>query len=322
MAAPSFEDFQRRIQELYQRQQYDQAYDLAERNAGAYPEQKPVVNYWRVCMAVRTGRQAEALRTLDETLASGFWYGETLLRKSPSLQPLQNNARFEKLVERNHEQQLKDQEQLFPLITLRSKGGCQDDEHPCPLLVALHGNGSSAQGSVDFWKPAASAGWLVGIPQSSQAMWKDAYVWNDLEIARAEIEQHLIFLSDSTPWTPRRSVLAGHSMGAEVAIWLALTGTLEVQGVVAIAPGGPFMDHPDDWSDLAQAYSGEKLSVTLIYGTADTSIPQANIPVLADILQNAGIRCELEILPGVGHEYEPAYIAPFLRGLNIISKME
>ncbi len=122
MAAPSFEDFQRRIQELYQRQQYDQAYDLAERNAGAYPEQKPVVNYWRVCMAVRTGRQAEALRTLDETLANGFWYGETLLRKSPSLQPLQNNAQFEKLVERNHEQQIKDQEQLFPLITLRSKG--------------------------------------------------------------------------------------------------------------------------------------------------------------------------------------------------------
>ena len=42
----------------------------------------------------------------------------------------------------------------------------------------------------------------------------------------------------------------------------------------------------------------------------------------AEILQNAGIRCELEILPGVGHEYEPAYIAPFLRGLNILSNME
>ena len=251
-------------------------------------------------------------------LDSGFWYGETLLRKSPSLQPLQNNARFEKLVERNQEQQLKDQEQLFPLITLRSKGGCQDDEHPCPLLVALHGNGSSAQTSVDFWKPAASAGWLVGIPQSSQAMWKDAYVWNDLDIARAEIEQHFNLLKRQYAVDPRRSVLAGHSMGAEVAIWLALTGALEVQGVVAIAPGGPFMDNPDDWSDLAQAYSGDKLSVTLIYGTADTSIPQANIPVLAEILQNAGIRCELEILPGVGHEYEPAYIAPFLRGLNFI----
>ena len=105
-------------------------------------------------------------------------------------------------------------------------------------------------------------------------------------------------------------------MGAEVAIWLALTGALEVQGVVAIAPGGPFMDNPDVWSELAGAYTGDKLCVTLIYGTADTSIPQANIPVLAEILQNAGVRCELEVLPGVGHEYDPAYIAPFLRGLN------
>ena len=66
---------------------------------------------------------------------------------------------------------------------------------------------------MDFWKPAASAGWLVGIPQSSQAMWKDAYVWNDLDIARAEIEQHFNLLGDSMPWT-RRTVLAGHSMGA------------------------------------------------------------------------------------------------------------
>jgi predicted esterase len=318
MTDNAFESFQRRIQELYQRQEYTQAYDLAEQNAGYYPEQKPVVDYWRVCMAVRTGRQDAALKLLSDILDSGFWYGETLLRKSPSLQPLQGNPAFENLVEKNREQQAIDQEQLFPLITLHTKGGCQDDEHPCPLLVALHGNGATAQSSVDFWKPAASAGWLVGIPQSSQAMWKDAYVWSDLDIARVEIEQHFSLLKRQYAVDAERTVLTGHSMGGELAIWEALSGAQPVRGVVAIGAGGPFMDNPEDWRELIAGYSGPPLRLYLIYGEADQTIHQPNILVLADMLQKADFLCEVESLPGVGHDYEPAYIAPFLRGLNYV----
>jgi predicted esterase len=318
MANPSFEAFQTHIQDLYQHQQYAQAYKLAEQNAGAYPEQTPVINYWRVCMAVRIGKHIEAIQLLNEILSSGFWYGETLLRRSPSLQPLQGDPAFEELVEKNREQQVRDQEQLFPLITLRSRGGCQDDEHPCPLLVALHGNGATAQSSVDFWKPAASAGWLVGIPQSSQAMWKDAYVWSDLETARSEIEQHFNLLKRQYAIDAGRAVLAGHSMGGELAIWLALNRAAEVRGVVAIGPGGQFMDNPEDWEELVLAYNGQPLRAYLIYGEADVTIPQQNIHVLAEMLQKAGIACQIESLPGVGHEYEPAYIAPFLRGLAFI----
>jgi hypothetical protein len=55
MAENSFEEFQRRIQELYQQQKYTQAYTLARENTGRFPEQTPIVNYWRLCMAVRTG---------------------------------------------------------------------------------------------------------------------------------------------------------------------------------------------------------------------------------------------------------------------------
>lgn len=318
MAENSFEDFQRRIQELYQQQKYTQAYTLAKKNTGRFPEQTPIVNYWRMCMAVRVGELQEALQLLSHILASGFWYGEILLRKSPSLQPLQGNSEFEDLVHKNREQQIKDQEQLFPLITLRSKGGCQDDEHPCPLLIALHGNGTTAQNSVDFWKPAASAGWLVGIPQSSQAMWKDAYLWSDLDIARTEIEQHFSLLSRQYAADPGRTVLAGHSMGGELALWLALGGALDVRGVIAVGPGGPLMDNPESWAELIGIYQGRPLRVYLIYGAADQTIPQENIPVLADMFSKAGFACEVERLPGVGHDYEPAYIAPFLRGLKFI----
>ena len=64
-------------------------------------------------------------------------------------------------------------------------------------------------------------------------------------------------LSDSMPSTRGAVCWRDTRWEARWRIWLALTGALEVQGVVAIAPGGPFMDNPDDWSDLAQAYSGD-----------------------------------------------------------------
>ena len=185
-------------------------------------------------------------------------------------------------------------------------------------LMALHGNGATAQSSVDFWKPAASAGWLVGIPQSSQAMWKDAYVWSDMDVAQEEIEKHITLLSRQYAVDAGRTVLAGHSMGGELAIWLALTGAIAARGIVTLGAGGPMMDNPEGWRDIIESFSGAPPRLYLIYGEADRTIPQQNSHLLADMLQKAGFACEVESLPGVGHEYEPAYIAPFLRGLKFV----
>ncbi len=106
MSSRGFAEFQAKIQRLYHQGDYAAAYRLANENANRYPEQMPVVNYWRICMAARLGEHQQALELLAQLLESGFWYGETLLRKSPSLQSLQGHPQFEKLVERTHRQRL------------------------------------------------------------------------------------------------------------------------------------------------------------------------------------------------------------------------
>jgi predicted esterase len=139
-----------------------------------------------------------------------------------------------------------------------------------------------------------------------------------MDDARVEIEGHFSLLRRQYAIDAGRVVLAGHSMGGELALWLALSRALEVCGVVAVAPGGPMMDNPDSWSELIEPYEGRPLRIYLIYSEADLTIPQENISVLAEMLHKAGIACEVESLTGVGHEYDPAYIAPFLRGLNFV----
>ena len=314
----SFEEIQQSIQTLYQRGDYTQAYSLATQNAEHFPDQAPLFNYWRICMAVRLGRSAESLSLLSHSLENGFWYGETLLRKSPSLQPLQGEAEFERLVELSQQQQARDQAAIYPLLTLRPEGACQDDENPCPLLIALHSNGSTAQALLDFWKHAASNGWLVAVPQSSQAMWKDAYVWDDLDVTQSEIEHHLLSLSNRYAVDQRRIVVAGHSMGGEVAIWLVLSGAVEARGFIALAPGGPNLAEPDNWRELIDRASRRPLRGCLVYGDADPTISINGIKSLASMLHRARIACRLDRMPGVGHDFHPSYTAALLSGLEYI----
>jgi predicted esterase len=192
--------------------------------------------------------------------------------------------------------------------------------------VALHANSTTAQASVDFWKPAASTGWLVAVPQSSQAMWKDAYMWDDMEITMEEIQRHLASLERQYTLDTTRLAVAGHSMGGEVAIRLGLGGAIDAKGLIAVGPGGPFMDVPEGWEELAEQ-ARERLSIAgthwlrcyIIYGGDDVTISSENIRALADKLIKAGFDCEVERVPGAGHDYHPSYAPAMLRALEFIS---
>lgn len=318
MVINNFEDLQEQIQENFRNGEYQMVLELASKYSSQYPEESPLLHYWRICSAARLGDTSQALSLLHEVVDEGYWYGEVLLRKSPSLKPLQGLEEFERLVELNNEKRAENQSSIYPLITIRPEGECQSGSLACPLLIGLHGNGSMAQASVDFWRSAANAGWLVGVPQSSQAMWKDAYIWDDLEISKREIRQDYEKLIDQYAVDRDRVVLAGHSMGGEVAIWLALSGAVAVSGFIAVGPGGPFMDETVNWQEIIEQNREQALRGYIIAGEKDTSISHTNIQVLVDMLNSAGIECKLEVLPGVGHEFAPEFEPAILRGLDFI----
>jgi predicted esterase len=318
MVISNFDDLRERVQLHFQNSEYKSALDLTAEYSSQFPEQFPLLHYWRICSAVRLGDQPQALSLLQEVLDQGYWYGEVLLRKSPSLKPVQGLDEFEKLVEQNREKRLENQSSLYPLITMRPEGACQSGSSPCPLLIGLHGNGSIAQASVDFWKTAANAGWLVGVPQSSQAMWKDAYVWDDLEISKREIRQDYENIIHQYAVDQDRVVLAGHSMGGEVAIWLAVSGEIQACGFIAVGPGGPFLDELNNWQDVINQNQGRTLRGYIIVGENDSTISHTSIRILVDMLNSAGIDCELEVLPGIGHEFVPDFEPALLRGLEFI----
>jgi predicted esterase len=320
MEVKTFNELQSQIQALYQDGDYASALDLATRQFESFPEQAHLLYYWRFSMLARLGETDQAIDLLREVLGTGFWYGEVLLRKSPALQPLQGLPEFERLVDLNRRLREADEARSFPLIVLRSQGRCQAGDPPCPVMLALHANASMAQESVDFWRPAASAGWLVAVPQSSQPMWKGAYVWDDRQITEQEIKKRYAGLKGKYATDPQQVVLAGHSSGGEAAIWLALSGAIPASGFVVFGPAGPLMDEPESWERLIRDHHNPGLRGYMIVGEEDSAISLDNVEILVDMLNEGGIACELEVVPHAGHDYAPEYESSLLRGLEFISQ--
>jgi len=318
MTYTTFTELYHQLQLLFQEKEYPTAIELATEGLAQFPDRRPVLDYWRITLTARNGDTGQALAIFKDALDHGSWFSDILLRRSPSLKPLQEDPQFEALLIRNQEIAETDQEAQFPYYVLRREGKCRSGGAPCPLLIGLHTSGGVVQSSIDFWKPAASLGWLVAAPQSSQALMKGAHVWDDREISEQEIKQDYASLIEHYAINPWQTILAGHSSGGETAIWLTLKGSLENKYFLAIGPAGPFIDNLTEWENLLTENMPIGLRGYIITGELDDIISHEQIAALVEMLNQAGVETDLEIVSGAEHDYVPDYEAAIRRGLNFL----
>jgi dienelactone hydrolase len=319
MSYTTFGELNNRLQELFQEENFIDALDLTNVSIDRFSDQRTLLEYWRLLLLARLGDFEGALDSLEGALQHECWFSELILRRSPSFQPLLNNPRFDELLHHNQEIAERDQEAQFPFYMLRSQGKCQGSGPPCPLLIGLHTNGGSAASSIEFWTPAASKGWLVAAPQSSQALMKGVYVWDDRQVAEKEIINDFQKIVDHYDINPWKSVIAGHSLGGEIAIWLTIKGVLEINYFLAVGPIGPYIDDLSHWERLLQENIKAGLRGYVVVGELDDSIRLENLTDMVEIFNRAGLETAMEIVPGLEHDYVPSYDEAILRGLNFLT---
>jgi len=318
MTYTTFEELYAALKRLYGEGDYFTALQLANDGLQQFSEDRTVLDYWRITLAAKNRDNAGALEYFTEALDQGSWFSDVLLRRSPALVDLQDDPQFVRLLAQNQELAERDQARQFPLYLLRPEGKCQTGGAACPLLIGLHTSGATAQVSLDFWKPAAALGWLVAAPQSSQALMRGAYVWDNREIAEKEIRKDYQTLVENYSINPWQTVLAGHALGGETAIWLTLRRAIENSYFLAVGPIGPLMNDLDTWKELLHDGTFEGLRGYILQGELDSRVSADNIAALVDMLNLAGVETELEILPGLEHDFDPAYEEGIRRGLNYL----
>ncbi len=303
MTELSFAELSNQIQTHFADGTFSEGLSLASQYVTIYPNELPLINYWRICFAAKMKETAIVYKFLETTLESGCWYSELILRQSPSLKELQGEEEFERLLEISLKMQAADPTNQVPMIVLRAEGACGPDSDGCPTIMFLHSNQDTAHSNIPHWQCLADQGWLVALPQSSVALWADGYVWMDFESSAKEVEERYTRLVQEYRVDTKRLLLAGFSMGAEVALAMALSGRIDVQGFILISPGGQFMDDLTQWEVFIEQAKDKGLRGVILMGLADVTIPQDNIRTLVKTLNENGIACELKTFPDLEHVY-------------------
>lgn len=315
MPFPTYAALNEQMIEHFQNKEYQQALDLISREGSNFPAARAMVDYWMMCSAARLDNRPVVYQVAEKLLADGLWFGEVLWRQTPSFQKLQGVAEFERLVIASLKAMEADPSSSESVLL---KYLPENHSPKTPLIIALHGNQSLALDTVPFWEPAVSQGYMLAVPQSTQAMFTNAYVWDDLERSFADVKDCYAKIKAETAFDENQVILAGHSMGGLITIQMALTGMLNLRGFIANGPALPFMDTPDELEALLPSARERGLRGYFIIGEMDTAIFQDEIRALAEKLKSAGIVCEIETVPGTTHDYSPAYDAAFLRALVFI----
>ncbi len=287
---------------LYQEQRYAEALNLATHEFGRFPDQAPLMFHFRACMAACAGDGPLALRLLGEAMNAGYWYTDrywddadfTIVKDDPEFARLRaiSTARYVEM-----------RKTAQPMLAVESP----DLSGPLPLLLALHGNNQNSALAKDAWLPAVVLGWRLALPQSSQVVGQNAFVWDERDTREQELRAHWDTLIQAHAIDEQRTVIGGFSMGAETAIVTALTGVLPLRGFIAVAPGGPSISQPEQWKPLIEAAQGRGLRGVIIVGGRDRSSEPTQ--TLVKLLNEGGIPCELVHYPEMGHDYPPDFAA-------------
>jgi pimeloyl-ACP methyl ester carboxylesterase len=304
MTESSFESFDAlyaHLFRLYDEGRYAEGLEAIGKGRKDFPEADGVLCHFGACLAGKLGDAEQAAALLEAMLASGHWLPARAWDDA-DFDAVRGLPGFERARAASMERLKAAQDGARPeLLTVLPAG-----DGPSPLLLALHGNNSSVRWHKAHWRGAALDGWLVGMPQSSQASGPDSegavtFIWDDAPTAQREVLAHFEALGRAYRVDERRIVLAGFSRGAEVAVELAVTGAIPVRGFIAVCPGGPLTMEPEGWEPIIAEGKGRDLRGTVIMGGKDRFGPGTER--LVELLRGVGIPCEFDIHPEMGHDY-------------------
>jgi len=288
---------------LYQKKEFAEALEIANREYHQYPLMQPLIYHFRACMNGCLGNGQEALRLLTEAHEAGYWYTAPYWEDA-DFTCIHDDPAFKQLRERSEARAVEKQAESKPDITIIEP----DQPAPRPTLIALHGNNGNMLSESEQWQSLAAQGWLLGRAQSSQIMGPDSYVWNDTGIADTEIKQHYTTLIEQHGGDSSRVVLGGFSMGGETGLRQACTGLLPARGFIAIGPGGPMTNQRlDEWEPVLKQGKERGVRGCIIVGQQDGGYE--GITGLIKLIEMAGIPLQVREYADIGHVYPDDFTA-------------
>jgi predicted esterase len=300
--APSAEEHDRflalndRVFALYGDGRFGEALALVEEAEPSLPGWRSRTTYWRACLECVLGRPDAALGALQWGLEGGVWWRPDWLVTDHDLEPLWNRAGFKEVVaesERRQQAANADRPRRPKVLLFPSRG------EPRGLLVALHMYGATADRSAPLWRPAADAGFVVCLPESTTVQADGLPCWDDDVATDRDVALGIEEAMQAHEVTGRPVVLAGASQGGVRAAEMALRGRPVAAGAfIGIVAG---LADPDLIEGTAEAASERGLRAWLLTGERDAA--RQGVETFHAQLSGYGIPCRLDVVEDLGHTF-------------------
>ncbi|MFX1516932.1 MAG: alpha/beta hydrolase [Promethearchaeota archaeon] len=294
----------REVNRLYQAGQFEEVINFLEDKHKEYPYGRAALMYSRICAAAKLEQYDLSIKLIREILDEGGWYSEIVLRESPSLQPLQEIPEFQALLKISVERAKEAMKEEHDITVIPD-----NTSPPYPLMLTLHAGSGFVEEEFEFWKIIIDQGYILGMPRSTNLFWsgRDSAYWPDHETAANQIKTYINKLKQEKLLDLERIVVGGLSQGAELAVWLAVSGEIPVRGFIVIAPGGQWMNELEKWQTLIKSRKKRDLRGMIILGEKDEAVPHENIKKLVKMLNDGNIPCQFIEYPNLGHWYPPDF---------------
>lgn len=195
------------------------------------------------------------------------------------------------------------------------------NNHAVPLCIVFHGNDSNPQAHAKFWHPLSVAGWLVVLPQSSQAGEQpNSFIWNTPGLSNwnfQEVQNCFSEIQQNYQIDLSEIILAGFSMGGGLAIEMVLGGHIASVGFVAVAPYIPYkyVDPQSNYSDFVKS---QTIRGYCVVGEQD-SFAVEGTSALSSRLSSMNISCSVERHANLEHDYPLDFEKSLLKAINYVS---
>ena len=168
-----------------------------------------------------------------------------------------------------------------------------------PVFIVLHGNNISTAVMKPRWKlDRLAESFILVFVQSSQINGSESFIWDDQVTGRRDVAESWARLESEYRIDRKRVLIGGFSGGAGMAIDAALRGVVPARAFIALCPGG-VLPGPSDIA-VAREAADRGLVGQVIAGERDDPEESKR---LVGMLNEAGVRVGLTVVPGLGHAF-------------------
>ncbi|MEE4257517.1 MAG: C45 family autoproteolytic acyltransferase/hydrolase [Bacteroidales bacterium] len=170
-----------------------------------------------------------------------------------------------------------------------------------PLIMILHGGGSSTDRAKEHWvSPLLSKYFITVYVQSYLHYDSHSYGWRKYDPRAREglVDCYNSIKAKYSIDTASISI-CGISAGATMAMDAYVSELFPLSSVLAFSPSLP----AEFYVSLKEMTVSEEKSAMIMIGELDTEKRLSECEEMARALDSAGLKCSMDIIPGLGHDY-------------------